>query len=64
MEKTLFWAVAALVLIFSLILGKKFSDEAKKIKAAGKPLYQAYFTPSGIIILIIFSIIILFYMFF
>ncbi|MGM0418622.1 MAG: hypothetical protein ACQEQS_07865 [Thermodesulfobacteriota bacterium] len=61
MEKGLFWALGGIVLIAALLLGKWFSDEAKKIKIEGKPMYHAYFTKPGIIVLISFSLIFLYY---
>ncbi|MDY0131560.1 MAG: hypothetical protein RBR53_02720 [Desulforegulaceae bacterium] len=61
MEKTLFWAIAGIVLITSLLLGKWFSEEAKKIKDKGKPMYYAYFTTPGIIVLLCFSAVIIYY---
>jgi len=61
LEKVLFWALAAFVLVLSLLLGKWFSKEAKKIKMEGKPMYHAYFTTPGIIVLISFSLVIVYY---
>ncbi len=62
MEKILFWALAGIVLVSSLMLGKWFSKEARKVKAEGKPMYYAYFTKPGIIVLLCFSAIIVYYM--
>ncbi|MDY0360612.1 MAG: hypothetical protein RBR08_04080 [Desulforegulaceae bacterium] len=61
MEKVLFWSLAGFILVLSLLLGKWFSKEAKKIKMEGKPMYHAYFTTPGIIVLICFSMIIVYY---
>ncbi len=41
------------VFLAAIILGNWFSSEAKKCKAKGEPVYRAYLTTPGILILLI-----------
>jgi hypothetical protein len=45
------------VLIAAVIMGKWFIAELQKVRAAGKPLYAAYATTPGILIILFILIL-------
>jgi len=47
---------AIAVLVAAVMVGNWFLAEVRKTKAAGKPLYKAYFTLPGLLIIVMLMI--------